>query len=211
MKPTTQQTRPKAWIPFTNFALVKTVPNTLKLQDNLFPYDGQEMDSNFIWGLYGTLSSNQGLFLVDTFARKQGKMPLTVQGWYRVDNFDRVRSQIDAAVANDSGFLHLDRLKSSFREELREVVLAYAAKNINGWVPAIYEDRTLNELVIRYPRLIKAIFEYSDKINMVVHPVKQVYDPADNRTLSVATMRMIKDRVMSVQVRYLEDKVTVEF
>lgn len=209
MKPTTQHTRPKAWIPFANFALVDTVPETIKLQDHLFPYEGVDMDSSYIWGLYGTLSANQGLFLVDSFARKQDKRPLTIQGWYRVDNFDRVRSQIDAAIAEDSGFLHLDRLKSSFREELRELVLEYGAKEIGGWRREMYEDRSLNEIVIRHPRLIKAIFAYNRKINMVVHPVRQMYEPDDRRTLTVATMRMIKSRVMSVQVRYLEDQIQV--
>lgn len=211
MKPTTQQTRPKAWIPFTNFAIVDKVPAALKLQDFLFPYEGVEPDPAFIWGLYGTLSSNHGLFLVDSYARKQGKMPLTVQGWYRVDNFDRVRSQIDEAIAEDSGFLHLDRLKSSYREQLREAVLEYAAANIPTWNADLSKDRTLNEIIIRYPSLVKVIFAQNRKINMVVHPVRQVYDLTDRRTLTVATMRMIKKRIMAVQIRYLEDQVTVSF
>jgi len=209
MKPTTQQVRPKAWIPFTNFAMVDKVPSSIKLQDHLFPYENLDMDSGFIWGLYGTLSANQGLFLMDTFARKQGKIPLTLQGWYRVDNFDRVRAQIDLEIAEDSGFLHLDRLKSNFREELREVVLDAAPKEINGWPAALCGDWTLNELILRYPRLLRVIFAQYRKINMVVHPVHQMYDPADRRSLTVATMRMVKSRVMSVQVRYLEDQVKV--
>lgn len=211
MKPTTQQTRPKAWIPFTNFAIVEQRPKSIELRDILFMYEGVESDPDYIWGLYGTLSANQGLFLVDSYARKHGQMPLTVQGWYKVDNFDRVRSQIDASIADDSGFLHLDRLKSSFRDELREVVLAYAAKNMPNWNRANYEKLSLNEIVIRHPNLVKAIFGYSSKINMVVHPVRQTYDPSDRRTLTVATMRMIKERVMSVQVRYLEDQVMVNY
>jgi hypothetical protein len=214
MKPTTQLVRPKAWIPFTNFAIVDQVPGTIKLQDHMFPYEGADMETGedgFIWGLYGTLASNQGLFLADAFARRHGKMPLTVQGWYMVDHFERVRSQIDSVVANDSGFLHLERLKASFKEELRLVVLRYAAKNIPGWDDDVYDEKTLSELVMAHPKLIKAIFDYNKNINMVVHPVRQVYDSADHRSLTIATMRMNRARIMSVQVRYLEDQVAVEF
>lgn len=211
MKPTTQQTRPKAWIPFTNFVMVNEAPSVIKLQDCLFPYEGAVDDPAFIHGLYGTLSSNQGLFLVDAYARKKNMRPLTVQGWYRVDNFDRVRSQIDASIAQESGFLHLDRLKSSFRDELREIVLDAGAKEIPGWKRAIYADRSLSDIITSYPRLLSAIFAYNRKINMVVHAGRQIYDPSDRRTLTIATMRAIKSRVMSVQVRYLEDQVKVVY
>lgn len=209
MKPTTQQTRPKAWIPFTNFAVVDKVPSVIKLQDHLFPYEGCEMGEDFLWGLYGTLSANQGLFLIDAFARKHNKMPLTLQGWYRVDNFDRVRSQIDSVIAEESGFLHIDRLKSNFREELRDLVIADAEKQIVGWQKGLHADRSLSEILIRYPRLIKSIFDYSKNINIVVHPAMQMFDPLDHRPMSIATMRAISDRVMSVQVRYLEDQIKV--
>ena len=211
MKPTTQHTRPKAWIPFTNFNVSNEQPTVIALKDCLFPYEGCEDNEGFIWGLYGTLSANQGMFLVDSFATKNGKSPLTVQGWYRVDNFDSVRSQIDEEIAESSGFLHLDRLKSSYRDQLRELVLLYAESKIKGWKKTINEGRTLHELVLSYPRLIQAIFDYNPNINLIVHPVYQRYDPTDRRTLSVATMRNIESRVMSVQVRYLEDQVKVTF
>lgn len=211
MKPTNQLVRPKAWIPFTNFAIVDKIPDSLMLRENLFPYEGEDSNPSFIHGIYGTLSSNQGLFLVDQFARRHDKMPLTIQGWYRVDNFDRVRSQIDAEIANESGFLHLDRLKSSFREELREMILEYAAKEVSGWKRNLYEDRSLNEIILMYPKLINAIFSSNKKINMIVHPVRQMYDPNDRRSLMISTMRSIKSRIMSVQVRYLEDKIKVVY
>lgn len=211
MKPTTQQTRPKAWIPFTNFAVVDSVPEKLKLQNCLFPYSGALEGNDYIWGLYGTLSSNQGLFAVDTFARKQGKMSLTVQGWYRVDNFEKVRSQIDEAIAEDSGFLHLERLKSTYRDQLKELVLDYIERELPGLNLDLHKDRSLHDLVLYNPKLIKVIFDYNEKINMIVHPVHQMFDPSDRRTLTVSTMRMIKDRVMSVQVRYLEDKIDVNW
>lgn len=209
MKPNTQKTRPKAEIPFANYAVLDKLPESLRLHDCLFQYEGCEQNEGFIWGLYGTLSSNQGLFLVDAFARKQSKILLTVQGWYKVENFERVRSQIDEMIAEESGFLHLDRLRSDYRDQLRELVLNYAEQNIKGWKTDMNESRSLHDLVLSYPQLIQAIFEYNPNINIIVHPVYQRYDPTDRRTLTVATMRVIKSRIMAIEVRYLEDKVKV--
>lgn len=215
MKPTTQHVRPKAWIPFTNFAIVKETPSKVALKDYLFPYNGCEMDpAAFVWGLYGTLSANQGMFLADSYARKHGQISLTVQGWYRVDNFERVRSQIDESIATASGFLHLDRLKTGFREELRELVLEEGEKVIPGWNRELNAETSLNDIMVRHPKLIKAIFNAYRKVNMIVHPVTQMYDPSDQRTLTVATMRRHKkadSRIMAVQVRYLEDRVEVAY
>lgn len=211
MKPTTHASRPKDWIPFTNFAFVDQIPESIKLRDHLLPYQRLDLDDGYICGLYGTVSANQGLFLANAFAASHGKMALTVQGWYRVDNFDLVKSRIDLAVVEDSGFINLDRLKTSFRDEIREVVAAYAAKTIDNWNRLATDELSLNELILKFPSLVKAIFEVSDKITLVVHPVHQSFGPDDRKVLTAATMKMIKERVMAVQVRYLEDRVKVEF
>lgn len=205
MKPTTMQLRPKEWIPFTNFALVDKTPTSLHLQDHLVPFEGAKADPALIWGLYGTLASNQGLFLAQAAAERRGKQVLALQGWYRVDNFDQVRKQIDREIADATGFLHTERLKATFRDEVREVALEAAT-------PAErkkFEDASLGDLLLQCPRLVKALLAEYRKVNLIVHPVRQLWEPEDTRALTVATMRLIKARVMSAQVRYLEEiKVT---
>lgn len=203
--------RPKAWIPFANFALVPEMPQSLRLQDHLFPYEGMDLDPAYIWGVYGTISANQGLFIVDAYARQNGLMPLTIQGWYRVDNFDQVRSQVDREVAVSSGFVHMDRLKMQFRDELHHILLSYAQKHINGFNSQAMTNLTVGELLLQYPVLVKAVFEHFPSINMVVHPVRQIYLPNEKRTFSVATMRLLPERVMSLSVRFLEDRVKVSY
>lgn len=200
MKPFAAQRRPKEWIPFTNYALVKSVPKALKLQEHLVPYEGAEADEGYLWGLYGTLASNQGLFLADAAAQRRGLIPLTIQGWYRLDNFDRVRAQIDQSIAEESGFLHLERLKAAFREEVKEVALTAAT----ALERRTFADESLGALLVRCPRLVKAIFAEYRKVSMIVHPVRQLYDPEDRRPLTVCTMRLIRSRVMAVEVRYVE-------
>ena len=203
--------RPKAWIPFVNFAVVSEIPPELQLRDHLFPFEGMRLSDEYIWGIYGTMSANQSLFLVDAYARKQGLMPLTIQGWYRVDNFDLVRSQINQEVAEQSGYLHTERLKSVFRDELHALILSNAKHYIDAFNVDAFKDLSLNDILLTYPCLIDIIFENFPKINMIVHPVHQLYDSNDRKVFSIATMRMIPSRVMTVQVRYLDDRVKVLF
>lgn len=213
MKPTTAAAapttaRPKSWIPFLNFAIVDTIPQELNLRDHMFPFAGAEQDKRFIWGLYGTMAFNQGLFLADAYARQHGKHALAVQGRYRLDNFELIRSQIDREMAEASGFVHLDRVKASFRDELKEVMMAKAQERHPGFSRAAYADKPIGDLVLNYPSLVRELFDYVKEINMVVHPVKQQYDSSDDRSFFLATMRVeskeCRDRVMDAGVRYME-------
>ena len=42
-------------------------------------------------------------------------------------------------------------------------------------------------------------------MNVVVHPVRQLYDENDARPVNLATVRNIKARLAAAEVRYLED------
>ena len=199
--------RPKAWIPFVNFALVPEVPPVLRLQDHMFPYEGMEMADHFIWGVYGTLSANHALFTVDTYARKNKLDLLTIQGWYRLDNFERTQS--DEKIVDNTGYVHMERLKSHFRDHLHELMLKYAVEKIDGFNISAMKLLPLNELLVRYPRLIYAIFDSYPNITMVVHPVRQLYIADQKRDYNIATMRNIPSRIMSLHVRFMEETVKV--
>lgn len=210
MKPTKHESRPKEWIPFVNFAMVQDTPASLKLSEHLFPFEGATADPKYLWGLYGTTSINQGLFLADAYATKHKKRPLTVQAWYRIDHFDQVRSQLSREIAELSGFLHLDRLKTDFREEVRQFILNCMHQEMSAAQLTRSKDLPLDQLIAKHPRYVRSILEANRKINVVVHPVYQTYDKSNTRTLHVVTVRAIKSRVMAAEVRYLEDQVKVE-
>ena len=209
MKPTHHNVRPKGWIPFANYAIVDRTPETIRLQDHMFPYKGAKPDERFLWGLYGTMSANLGLFMAEGHANKVKKHSLTLQGWYRVDEYELSRSQIDEQIVSRTGFLHLDRLRKGYREEVHDQLLAAAEATIPGFRRQIFADKSLSDLVVAYPSVVRELIDSNRKINLVVHPARQTYDEHDTRLLSVATMRHVKSRVMDVQVLYQESiKVT---
>lgn len=205
MKPINHDVRPKNWIPFANYALVDGTPSELRLQDNLFEFQGQDHDPHFLTGVYGTTAQNQAMFLVSDYAAKHKKNFLIIQGWYQIDESDGNRAQIDKETAHATGFLHLERVKKQYRQELHEILLDAGEAEIKGFKRPAWEDKSHTDLVVQYPQLVKALFAYDRKINMIVHPVRQSYDKADTRTIAIATMRLIKSRVKTVEARHAAD------
>jgi hypothetical protein len=209
---TTAELKIKGSISFVNYALVKEQenPKQLRLLSHLFPYAGSEAMHGYVWGLYGTLATNAGLFLADALARKNALKPFVLHGWYQVDNFDLVRAQIDEEGALGSGFLHLERVRTNYRDKLRQIIVDAAPEYVRGWDPLLHEEnKSLKEIVAEHPVLIKVIFENFSKINLIVHPVYQTLDKDDRRSINVATMRLIKRRITAVQVRYFEESIKV--
>lgn len=203
-KPVSRLRRPSGWIPLTNYALVDKIPESLVLKDHLMPFEGAKSDPKFLWGLYGTSSMNQVLFLADAYAKRHKKQMLTVQLWYHVDHFELVKSKITPEIADETGFVHLDRLQGHYRDELRELVLLDLHKKTHGAQFAALQNMNLDEIMIRHPEAVNVIFDKNKKVNVVVHPVRQIYDENDKRSVHVATVRNIKARLATVEVRYLE-------
>ena len=188
----------------SSFAMVDSMPTSIVLKDHLLPFEGATADPKFLWGLYGTSSMNHALFLADSYASRHKKQMLTVQLWYHVDNFDRVKSKITAEIADEAGFIHLDRLQSTFRDELRELVLANLKRKFSGAQYVTLSNMSLDEIMIRHPECVKVIFNAHEKVNVVVHPVRQLYDENDKKPVFVATVLNIKERLVAAEVRYLE-------
>lgn len=204
MKPTTHNSRPKEWIPLSNFAMVDKVPDRLVLKDHLLPFEGSKPDAKFLWGLYGTSSMNHTLFLADAYASKHKKQMLTVQLWYHVDNFERVKSKITPEIADESGFIHLDRLQSHFRDQLQVQILAHLKKKTSSSQYTMLVPMSLEDIMVRHPECVRVIFDNMPKVNVVVHPVRQLYDETDSKPVQIATVRNIPKRLAAAEVRYLE-------
>ena len=206
MKPVAHKSRPKEWIPLSNFAMVDAIPTSLVLNDHLLPFEGAKEDPKFLWGIYGTSSMTQMLFMADAFARRQKKTALTVQLWYHVDNFDNVKSKITDGIANEAGFIHLDRLQSNFRDSLKDHVLMNLRKVLGGGAQFVtLQSMSLDDIMVRHPEAVRFIFADMPKVNVVVHPVRQMYDESVKKPVMVATVRNVKKRLMAMEVRYLEE------
>ena len=204
-KPTSHGSRPKEWIPLTNYAMVDKIPASLVLKDHLLPFEGARADPKFLWGLYGSASMNRALFLADAYASRNKKQMLTIQLWYHVDHFELVKSKITPEIADESGFVHLDRLQSHYRDELRELILVDLHKRTHSAQYAALQNMSLDEIMIRHPECVRVIFDQNKKVNVVVHPVRQLYDDRDTRPVHLATVRNIKARLAAAEVRYLEE------
>ena len=204
-KPISHGSRPKEWIPLTNYAMVDQIPSSLALKDHLLPFEGAKSDSKFLWGLYGSASMNRALFLADAYASRHKKQMLTIQLWYHVDHFQLVKSKITPEIAEQSGFVHLDRLQSDYRDELRELVLLDLHKRTHGAQYETLQNMSLEDIMVRHPECVNVIFDQNKKVNVVVHPVRQLYDENDARPVNLATVRNIKARLAAAEVRYLED------
>lgn len=204
MKPTSHAFRPKEWIPLINFAVVGEIPKSIVFRDHLLPFEGAKPDPDFLWGLYGTGSMHRALFLVDAYATSQNKQMLTLQLWYHVDNFDLVKSKITRDVADASGFIHTDRLTTVLRKEILDVVLEELKKRTSGNQYEMLTHMSLEEVMYRHPDCVKAIFAANESWNVIVHPVRQLYDSTDEKPIFVATVRAIKSHLKVAQVRYLE-------
>lgn len=203
LNPVSRGSRPAECIPLINYAIVDEIPEALSLRDHMVMYEGMGKLDDLVWGLYGTLSANQGLFLAEGYATRQNKRMVTIELRYHLDNFAIVRSMIDRTMAEASGFLHLDRVKMNFRDEVQDCLLAGLGSVKGERQRAMYADKSAAEIILREPWLVRSLFEGFPKINMIVHPVRQLWDPEETRPLHVASARLIKSRLVEAGVRYL--------
>jgi hypothetical protein len=209
----------KAAIPFTNFAIVDQVPariaegepfdkkdpaQAIQLGEHLFPYEGCSMDrAKFIWGVYGTMSQGHALFMAGAEAAKRKCKTLVIQGSYKLENFDLVRTLVDREMMLSTGYMHIDRLKTQLRDEVKEQVLVAAKKRYPGIDIDEQAKKTLATIVCDYPGLVRDIFDLYKKVNMVVHLTKPSWAPKERRGIYVSTMRRVASRIQNVDVRFM--------
>jgi hypothetical protein len=208
--------RRKSAIPFSNYALVDRNPvfagdikdptQAVQLDDHLFPYEGCAIDKkSFIWGVYGSMSQSHALFMAEAEATRRKVKLLLVQAFYQLDNFEIVRTQVDHAMMKQTGYMHVDRLKTQFREEVKDFVLEAAQSLLKGFNVDAHAKKSLNELLLEFPALVPAIFEMDRKLNMVVHQVRPSWNPNERRGIYVCTMRRIVKRIHDAEVRFLSN------
>ncbi len=208
MKPTGQSKRPKDWLPFVNFAMLKGVPGQVRLREHLFPYEGVQPDERFIWGVYGTTSINAAIFSASHFAQEQNSLnpsgqeirSLQITTWFRIDDFKEVPSQLTPKDVSDRGYLHLGRVSSAYREDLRKRWIAWIALE-EGVDAASLESWHLEELAERCPQFVRKLLEDSPSLHAVIHPVQQIYQKS-RIPLWMLTARYDRSRLMASEARF---------
>lgn len=213
MKPTGQIKRPKDWLPFVNFAMIKEIPVRLNLTDHLFPYIGSEDDTDFIWGVYGTTSINAAIFsaashAADLSAAAPGSpeiRSLQLTAWFSIENFRSIPTQLSAEDVRRHGYLHLGRMVSSFRENLRgqwiDWIHNYRPHEASILGPAL-DSLKLDEIAVRFPQFVKVLLRDDPTLNAVIHPVFQTYQKA-RIPLWILMARRNTDRLVAAEARFV--------
>lgn len=213
MKPTGQLKRPKDWLPFVNFAMIKEMPVRLKISDHLFPYIGAEDDPDFIWGVYGTTSINAAIFsaashAADLSSAEPGSpetRSLQLTAWFLIDDFRSIPTQLSAEDVRRHGYLHLGRMVSSFREDLRGQWIDWVRENrphessILG--PAL-DSWKIDEIAARFPQFVKVLLREDPTLNAVIHPVFQTYQNG-RIPLWVFMARRNTNRLVAAEARFV--------
>lgn len=120
---------------------------------------------------------------------------------YKVDNYDLTRSQVRRETLEQTGWLHLDRVSTSFREELKEQWLTWIRADAPHGVANRLRELSLADIAQQYPRYVDHMFKERPEIRGIVHPVNPVIDPSV--VLWVATVRYDADRFEGATVRFL--------
>jgi hypothetical protein len=204
MKPLGTAKRVKEWIPLSNFAIVETHPTELVLREHLLPFEGAKSDSSLIWGVYGTASINQAMFAAETFAAKQKKQTYTINMWYRIEGISEARNHLKEEDAQALGFIHVGRLHQTFRDSLLVEAHKWAARALDSSQRATALQLPLDGFMARYPAFARYLLRTESPYNMVVHPVRPLYDPKGEQVM-IAVARYRKDLIMEAQVRFMED------
>lgn len=212
MKPSGQTKRPKDWLPMVNFAMVKGMPARLTLTDHLFPYIGGEANDRFIWGVYGTTSINAAIFSAASHAAEMSQKDpegqqvksLQLTAWFRIDDFRSVPTQLSAEDVQRHGYLHLGRMASVFRDDIRprwvdwvRTQRPHEALAMGSSLDALH----LDELAVRFPLFVRVLLDEDPNLHAVIHPVFQTYQSA-RIPLWVLTARRDKSRLMAAEARF---------
>lgn len=207
--PKFKPSQPKNWIQVNNYAFAKKRPTSLKLREHLVPYVGAGDDAakGFIRGVYGNVGRESALVVADATAFRMERELLVIRTWYELPNFGLVNSLIDQTMAIESGYMHLDRLKTAFKNSVQELLL-------DALPP---ESRALNsssspaEICFKYPHLTTLLFRMFPNVMMIVHPVELDFPQAKEGSKAVVTVATMRDNdlIRKSEVQYLEGEIEV--
>lgn len=190
---------------FTVYVLAETMPDVVRVRDHLFPFEGMQADPALLWGVYGTTSTNDALFIAERYARQNKRTLLTVSMWYHIPKFSLTRRYLTEEAALESGYLHFARLSKDYRDKLLGMANVWAKKHVHASARMFLPGLTLDEFVRRYPAFIRYLFKEYPQYGIIVHPVQQSYDLTDQTVIWVATVRADGDRVKRAEVRFMPD------
>jgi hypothetical protein len=186
----------------------KDIPGKVNLREHSLQFLGSEKMSSdgLITGVYGAHSKQMALVCSANWSRERAASSgrnriLMLDANYRVDNYDLTRTQVRPDTLQKTGWLHLDRVATSFREEIKAQWLAWVHADSAPGVAARLADMSLADIAQQYPHYVLKMLQERPDIRGIVHPVNPVIDPSV--ALWAATVRYEADRFENASVRFL--------
>lgn len=186
----------------------KDIPEKVRLKEHSLQFVGSDDNSanGLITGVYGAHSKQMALVCAANWSRERASSAgmnriLMLDANYRVDHYDLTRTQVRPDTLEKTGWLHLDRVATSFREEIKEQWLDWIQADTAPGVMARVRDMSLADIAQQYPRYVTHMLKERPEIRGIVHPVNPVIDPSV--ALWAATVRYEADRFEGAAVRFL--------
>ncbi|HWS26704.1 MAG TPA: hypothetical protein VN259_09070 [Xanthomonadales bacterium] len=167
--------------------------------------------SGLISGVFGLASKQTALVVAAQWSKEReysasgDNRVLLVDVNYKIDNYSLTRSQINSEILEKTGWLHMERIASKFRQEITEKWLRWIRRDYTDDYARILEqdEVSLLSLAQRHPKYVLRMMKEDPSIRAIVHPVRPAISP--DVVLLAATVRYEPAYFGKALVRFTAD------
>ena len=188
----------------------KDIPKEITLNDHSLSFIGSQESlfdaENIITGVYGAYSKQVALVMASRWSSdrvgKEGlNRILMLDVNYKIDNYSLTREQTRKDILEQTGWLHMDRMATSLRKEVKAQWLDWIDQESPIGVAQRLEDESLNDIAVKYPKYVRRMMAENPSIRGIVHPVNPVLEPT--ACIWAASVRYEAERFHGANVRFL--------
>ncbi|MEP7297654.1 MAG: hypothetical protein ABI702_15840 [Burkholderiales bacterium] len=201
------QKKERGSIKLGGFAFVRKMPERVYFGNHGVPIERMADDPGFTTGVYAT-SNTPAMWMANDQADANGEQVLRLLLHYAVRGGMPPLGAIDRAAALATGFFHIGRLSEKFRAEIRDFLLENLRRTLLPGAFASLEDVSLDNILVRYPELVRVLLNEEPLADVVVYAAVPAYASQRKRQINVATVRTSRAWMMAAQVVYLEKSIT---
>lgn len=186
------------------YALCSAPPSELYFSKHLPNYlglDRKSVNSDLIWGVYGTNAMNSA----DAYASMDAQH--TKRNLYQIDLYYKVligsgkNTVITEEMAQAGAHYNLDRLEVNFRGKLFKRLCGYLSNKDRAPYLATGSGKSLHDLLRDHPMLIHRFMAEEPSCNALTHTVLI----NGGISLRMATLRKVPANIDRVHVRYHDE------
>ena len=168
-----------------------------------------EQTPGLINGVFGIASKQQVLVAASAWAKKNefaasgANRVLLVDVNYKIEDYKKTRDQLTASIVAETGWVHFERLATTYREEVKETWLGWMRRDYNDqYIASLARSEvSLLEIARRHPKYISRMMQEDPNIRAIVHPVRPLLSP--DMVILTATVRYKPEYFGEANVRFL--------